>query len=125
PSSAQYGTKPAVLLVPVGSYSSATRSTSQKQRTRQLTCAVHCEVGLIGQVSWEHSPRALEPARARTCPCSYLLVVPARVGTCSRSYLLLLVPALARTCSCLYLPVLVPARTRTCSCSHPIPPALA
>lgn len=59
-------------------------------------CRAFCEVGLIGCVNWGHSPCAL---------VSYLpVLIPACVGTCLWSYLL--VPAHTCTCPCWYLPVL-------------------
>ena len=128
----RYDTKPAVLLVPAGSYSSAPRVTSRKRRARQLTCAVRFVRLFNRAVGWGHSPcalvpAALVPARARTCPGSYLPVhVPARARTCPCSYSPALVPARARTrartCSCSYLlelvPMLVPPPARTCPSSY-------
>ena len=125
PSFAQYGTKPAVLLVPTGSYSAATRETSRKRRARQLTCTVRF-VRLFDRGRGALTVYSCT-SHARTClssyllcsylPCSYLLLlVPAPTRTCL--YLLKLVPASARTCSSSYLPGLVPACDCTCSPSY-------
>ena len=136
PSFVQYGTKPAVLLVPAGSYWSATQETSQKWWACQLMCAVHF-VRLFDRAGG-HSPCTLVPAMlipvrapapARTCLGSYLLgLVPAWACICPRLYMPRVVSAQACTCSCLYphlrlyLLALVPARACTCPCPACLPP---